>query len=117
MKDATGLHQRLSLLEEPRVDPLADDDVGKLQLVISEASGPEAVLDCGDLMLHHVRDLSVAHPIPVQYDNEQLSHHEDNSLPVHDDSAWQVPVDLGIFPEGLGNGWTHIVVQFLKERQ
>ena len=62
------------LLEEPRVDPLADNDVGELQLIISEASGPEAVLDGGDLVLHNVRDLSITHPIPVKRRHEQLKH-------------------------------------------
>ena len=55
-------------LEEPRVDPLADDDVGKLQLGRVDASVSEALLDGLDLVLHHVVDLAVAHPVPVQDD-------------------------------------------------
>merc|ERR1711936_384813 len=68
-------------LEEPRVDPLADNDVGEQQLVVSEASSSEAVLDGGDLVLHHIRDLTITHTVPV-----------------HDDSGWEITVDLGILP-------------------
>ena len=51
-------------LEEPCVDPLADYDVGEEKLIISEAGSSEAVLDGGDLMLHHVWDLSITNTVP-----------------------------------------------------
>ena len=48
--------------EEPVVDPLADDDKGKLDVLYS--SRLEAGDDLLDLRIAHVRNLSVTNPIP-----------------------------------------------------
>merc|ERR1719209_1893570 len=50
-----------------------------------------------DLVLHHVGDLSIT-----------------NTVPVHNDPGWKVPVDLGVLSEGLGYCRTHVVVQLLS---
>ena len=51
-------------LEEPGVNSLTDDDVGEQQLIICETRGSEAVLNCRNLMLHHVWNLTIAYTIP-----------------------------------------------------
>jgi len=59
-------------LEEPGIDSLTDDDVGEKQLIIRETGSSEAILDCSDLMLHHVRNLSIANSIPKK--KSRISH-------------------------------------------
>ena len=67
-------------LEEPGVDPLTDDDVGELQIVLVDSNLREAVLDCLDLVLHHVGDLTMP-----------------NSVPVEDDLGEQVTVEVSVY--------------------
>ena len=55
-----------TLPEEPSVDPLADNDVGELEVSLVDASGLEALLDGLDLVLQHIVDLTVTHSIPAQ---------------------------------------------------
>ena len=52
-------------LEEPGVDPLADHDVGKFQLVLRLVSLHKALLDGGNFVIHNVRDLTISNTIPT----------------------------------------------------
>ena len=57
-------HEKLIAPEEPRINPLADYDVGELKSIIFHSRIPEAVLDRCNLVLNHVRDLAITHSIP-----------------------------------------------------
>jgi len=62
-----GLEDLPPILQQLGVDPLADDDLGEKELIISEASSSKAVLSGDDLKLHDEGDLSVTNTIPELY--------------------------------------------------
>ena len=53
-----------SLLDELGVDPLVDDDEGKLEFLLVHPGLDQGFLDGLHLVLNNVGDLTVAHAIP-----------------------------------------------------
>ena len=53
-----------SLLDELGVDPLVDNDEGKLDVLLLHPDLDQGVLDGLHLVLNHVVDLTVAHAVP-----------------------------------------------------
>ena len=60
-------HIKQSSPEEPSVDPLADNDVGELEVCLVNAGGLEAFLDCLDLVLQHIVDQTINNSVPAQH--------------------------------------------------
>ena len=100
-------------LEEPGVDPLTDDNVGELQLLLVDPSHTETILgkekyheeenhsrlahlDGLELVVHHVVDLTVT-----------------DSVPVEDDPGWKLSVDVLEPSEHLGDAGEEVIVQLL----
>ena len=49
------------------MDPLADNDVDELEVSLVNAGGLEAFLDCLDLVLQHIVDLTITNFVPAQH--------------------------------------------------
>ena len=49
------------------MDPLADNDVDELEVSLVNAGGLEAFLDCLDLVLQHIVDLTITNSVPAQH--------------------------------------------------
>ena len=80
-------------LEEPGVDPLGDDDEGELRVHVVLL---EQALDGGNLHLLDLRNLSVAH-----------------SVPIDDDSPRKAAVVRAVLVQGVGQTHLHLAQQLL----
>ena len=99
--------------EEAVIDPLGDDDVREFD--VAEAGVLEGVLDCLQLGLHNIRNLSVADAIPKYTMRRTWNKFKyvDRDLrlnsPEHEDSLRQTSVDVKVLPERLSDAWLHCV--------
>merc|ERR1719300_357387 len=83
--------------KEPGVDPLADNDVGELEVSLVDASSLEALLNGLDLMFQHIIDLTITHSVPIK--NDALGH---------------FAIEVVVLAQRPGNGWADVVVKLLS---